>query len=158
MSWNCWNNRWDFHSLGFMKTSRVPVEGKSSVCLICMKYRILNYYILVIIIISLGEILLSYNANTSRTHARTHACTHSSTRTHTHTPPSPFRFDAPVAPKHEEVNAHFRCHSWPVAGPFKQAHALATRFQRLFWCFRTISRPNWDTNSWQDVLSGDTNS
>ena len=57
-------------------TRRVPVEGKSSVCLICMKYRII---ILIIIIISLGQILLSYIANTSRTHApcqrtRAHAC------------------------------------------------------------------------------------
>ena len=49
--------------------SRVPVEGKSSVCLICMKYRII---ILIIIIISLGQILLSYIANTSLTHA--YAC------------------------------------------------------------------------------------
>ena len=39
-----------------------------------MKYRI----IILIIIISLGKILLSYIANTSRTHARTH------TRAHTH--------------------------------------------------------------------------
>ena len=64
-------------------TSRVPVEGRSSVCLICMKYRII---FLIIIIISLGQILLSYIANTSRTHAnacaraRAIACTHS----HTH--------------------------------------------------------------------------
>ena len=56
-------------------TSRVPVEGKSSVCLICMKYRII---ILIIIIISLGQILLSYIANIThaRTHRRTHAHTH----------------------------------------------------------------------------------
>ena len=73
-------------------TSRVPVEGKSSVCLICMKYRII---FLIIIIISLGQILLSYIANTSRTHERTH--THACARTHanacTHTPhasPSPY--------------------------------------------------------------------
>ena len=50
-------------------TSRVPVERKSSVCLICMKYR----YIFLIIIISLGQILLSDMANTSRTQARTHS-------------------------------------------------------------------------------------
>ena len=50
-----------------INTSRVPVEGKSSVCLICMKYRIF----LIIIIINLGQILLSYIANTSRTDART---------------------------------------------------------------------------------------
>ena len=65
-----------------MNTSRVPVEGKSSVCLICIKYRII---ILIIIIISLGQILLSYIENTSRTHdARTRIYT----RTRTHTPPS----------------------------------------------------------------------
>ena len=54
-------------------TSRVPVVGGSSVCLICMKYRRI---ILIIIIISPGQI--SYIANTSRTHACTHA--------HAHTP------------------------------------------------------------------------
>ena len=37
-------------------------------CLICMKHRII---ILIIIIKRLGEILLSYMANTSRTHALT---------------------------------------------------------------------------------------
>ena len=63
-------------------TSRVPVEGKSSVCLICIKYRII---ILDIIIISLGQILLSNIANTSRTHARMHAPPHNHTHTHTTT-------------------------------------------------------------------------
>ena len=63
-------------------TSRVPVEGKSSVCLICMKYRII---ILIIIIINLGQILLSFIANTSRTHALIHARTHAYTRTHART-------------------------------------------------------------------------
>ena len=48
----------------------VAVGGKSSVCLICMKYRII---ILIIIIKRPGEILLSYIANTSRTHALTHS-------------------------------------------------------------------------------------
>ena len=72
----------------YIHSRRVPVEWKSSVCLnlICMKYRII---ILIIIIISLGQILLSYIANTSHTHARmrmhartrAHAC--ASTLTHT---------------------------------------------------------------------------
>ena len=53
-----------------MYTSRVPVEGKSSVCLICMKYRII---FLTIIIISLSQILLSCIANTSFRHEQTHA-------------------------------------------------------------------------------------
>ena len=75
-------------------TSRVPVEGKSSVCVICMKYRI----IILIIINSLGQILLSYIANTSRTHA----------------PPS-LRlslFAGSVAPYHDGVNAPFRRFRW----------------------------------------------
>ena len=67
-------------------TRRIPVEGKSSVCLICMKYRII---ILITIIISLGEILLSYIANKSRTHplmhARTRARMHSRNHAHAHT-------------------------------------------------------------------------
>ena len=53
-----------------IKSTRwVPVEGKSSVWLMCMKYTII---ILIIIIISLGETLLSYIANTSGMHARAH--------------------------------------------------------------------------------------
>ena len=74
-------------------TSRVPVEGKSSVCLICMKCRI----IFVIIIISLGQILLSYIANTSRKRARTHertyahACARTRANACTRRPPPPPR-------------------------------------------------------------------
>ena len=52
-------------------TSRVPVGGKSSVCLICMKYRII---ILIIIIKRLGKILFSYIAHTSRTHTPLPLC------------------------------------------------------------------------------------
>ena len=62
-------------------TRREHVERKSSVCLIlmCMKYRII---VLIIIIISLGKVLLSHIANTSRT--RAHARAHTNARTHTH--------------------------------------------------------------------------
>ena len=82
-------------------------------CVICMKYRIL---ILIVIIISLGRIiLLSYIANTSRTHActPTNTHTHTHTRAHAHIQPrtSPFRlslFDGSVAPSHHRVNAPFR--------------------------------------------------
>ena len=67
------------HSI-FIDTSRVPVEGKSSVCLICMKYRII---ILIIIIIRLGQIL-SYIANTSRMHACPRVRAHTRRRTGYH--------------------------------------------------------------------------
>ena len=81
---NDWCRR--VYQLGFTKkTRRAPVEGKSSVCRICMKFIIL---ILIIIIISLGQILLPYIANTSRTHGcpctRAHACASTHTRAHTH--------------------------------------------------------------------------
>ena len=55
----------------------IPVEGKSSECLICMKYRII---ILIIIIISLGQIL--YRILQTH-HACTHASAHTRTRAHT---------------------------------------------------------------------------
>ena len=73
------------HYCHYLPLAGVPVEGKSSVCLICVKYRII---ILIIIIISLGQILLSYIANTSRTptckrermHARTYTRAHTDRR------------------------------------------------------------------------------
>ena len=58
----------------------IPVEGKSPVCMICMKYRI------IILIIYLVKIFLSYIANTSRTHARYHARTHAHMYARMHTP------------------------------------------------------------------------
>ena len=57
----------------------IPVEGKSSECLICIKYRIL---ILIIIIISLGQIFYRI----LQTH---HACTHARAHTRAHAQPSP---------------------------------------------------------------------
>ena len=52
-------------AMNYNELAGVPVGGKLSVCLIwnCMKYRII---ILIIIIKRLGEILLSYMANTIR--------------------------------------------------------------------------------------------
>ena len=64
-------------------TSPVPVEGKSSVCVICMKYRIIFYYHQPV---RLCQIVLSYIANTSRTHARTGARTHTRVHVRAHAP------------------------------------------------------------------------
>ena len=65
--------------------------------LICMKFRIS----LIIIIISLGQILLSYIANTSRTRMHPRECVHTPTQ------PSPsFRlslFDGSVAPNRDDM-------------------------------------------------------
>ena len=66
-------------------------------CLICMKYRII---ILIINIISLGEILLSYIANTSRTYACTRVHTHGE-RVHTHRRRRRTGYRYSLAPNHD---------------------------------------------------------
>ena len=83
-------------------TTRVyPFRGNHQ-CVICVKYRMI--FFLVIIIISLGQILLSYIANTSRTPTRTDGRTHTRahtparTRTHTHAPPPPPHTHTPPSP------------------------------------------------------------
>ena len=62
-------------SVNLIGLAGIPVDGKSSECLICMKYMII---ILIIIIISLGQIFIFYRI--LQTH---HACTHA--RAHTRT-------------------------------------------------------------------------
>ena len=116
---------------------RVPVEGKSSVCLICMKYRIL---ILIIIIIILGEILLSYIANTSRTHAlahvRTRARTHAHARTHTHT---------------HRAHAHTRTHAHTHTRTHAHTHThrrLSSGSMLLWRRSVTKLRPSFMAGSW----------
>ncbi len=106
---------------------------------VCDLYEI----ILIVLIISMGQILLSYIADTSRTHARAHA------RAHTHTPPSPFRlslFDWSVAPNREGVNA-------PVPRAINGRSLLHSNkhsrgrpgFAEVFGVFRVYktARPNW---------------
>ena len=80
-------------------TSRVPVEGKSSVYVICLKYRII---VLIIIIISLGQIL-SYG--THIIHVRTR-------------PPTAVTVHVVAvrrvsASNHDKVNAPFSPVRWP---------------------------------------------
>ena len=109
-----------------METCRVPVDGKSSVCVICMKYRII---VLIIIIISLGQIILSYMANTSRTHACMHTYTHAHTRAHPHArPPAAVTFQVVavrwvgVRPTMMKICPLFACsagHEWLVGASFK---------------------------------------
>ncbi len=132
------------HTRLFIWTSRVPVEGKSSVCVICMKYRIM---ILIIIIISLGQILLSYIAHTL---------------THTHRHRSGCRCS--MAPIRDGVNAPFRRFRWrSMAGRWfiqintRAGDPVSLRFW-VFFAFNKIARANWDANSWQEVLSVDANS
>ena len=123
-------------------TSRVPVEGKSSVCVIFMKYRII---FLIIIIISLGQILLSYLANTSRTHACTHAHTHTHARTHAHTrararpthPPPSYPgchcYMDGVRSTMTKIRPLFACsagHESPVGASLRQTVACARRYSR----------------------------
>ena len=85
--------------------------------------------ILIIIIISLGQILLSYISNTSRTHTRTHAHTHTRTHTHTHTrADTTIRlslFDGSMAPDRDGVNAPFHRFGWRSGRCFIQLNTRA---------------------------------
>ena len=113
-------------------TSRVPVEGKSSVCLICMKYRII---FLIIIIISLGQIILSYIWQTHHVRTHTHTCTHAHTRRPTRPAPSPSRLSllhGRCASIHDEDTPSFRLFRWPW---------MAGR------CFIEINSRNWNKQS-----------
>ena len=97
------------------KLASIPIEGKSSECLICMNYRI----IIVIIIISLGHIcyriLQTHHACThARMHTRTRARMHTrtgahgraNTRAHTQpSPPSPFTAQAIAIHRRPTVTA-----------------------------------------------------
>ena len=115
----------------FSWTSRVPVDGKSSLCLICMTCRII---ILIIIIISLGELLLSHIANTSRTHARTHALTHARTHTRTHA----------HAHTHTHTRTHMGTHTHTHtlrrirSGSMRRWRQIVTKLTPLFACYADI--------------------
>ena len=115
----------------FTSTRPVPVEGKSSVCLICMKYRIL---MLISIIISMGKISLSYIAKTSRTHACMHARAHTLTRTPP-PPPTTIAVRSVGALNHDSVMVGRPLfdagQTMPVAG-HSLTDVLATRFHRGF--------------------------
>ena len=82
-----------------------PLIGSHQcVYVICMKYRII-IFIFIITIISLGQILLSYIANTSRTHARMHARTLARTHTRTHVHTHRRRRAGPGTRTHERISA-----------------------------------------------------
>ena len=119
------------------------------------------------IIISLGQILLSYIANTSRTHACTcthacmcthvHACACMHTHAHTHT--HPWRSGYRCSMSTPNRNGPFRWRQWPsLLHSNKHTRGRPGLPHVLFFAYKTIARPSWDANSWEDVLSADMNS
>ena len=93
-------------------TSREPVERKSSVCLIDMKYRII---ILIIIIISLGQILyIIYTRTHTQAHRAPTQCRHH---------PSCRCYTGGVRPTMTKIRHLFTCstgNEWPVGASLKQ--------------------------------------
>ena len=131
-----------FLTLLIMFTNRVPVDGKSSVCLICMKYTII---IFIIIFISLGQILLSYIENTSRTHAlaRTRARTHARTHTRTHTHRRTFQVSAVRFAAAPNRDGPFRCRQWASLFHSNNHTRGRSGFPRfcVFFAYKKIARP-----------------
>ena len=113
--------------------------------------------ILIIIIISLGQLLLSYIANTSCTHTHTHPHTHTSVAIQV---VAVRRIGG--AMNRGGVNAPFRQFRWRSMARccIIQINAGDSVFAIVLGVFRiwNISRPNSDANSWEEVLSVDTNS
>ena len=109
-------------------------------CLICIKYMI------IIIIISLGQILLSYIAKTSRTHARMHAM-HARTRTHTHAVVAVrlSLIDGSVAPNRDVpllarcAGDHGRCCFIQINA--REGDPVSPTFC-VFFAYKKIARPN----------------
>ena len=110
------------------------------------------WIILIIIVISLGQILLSYITNTSRTHAHTHLRTHTHTRTHSreHTHPYIAVAVQDVAVRWvsgdqtmTELTPHFRRFSWrTMAGrcSFKKTVRGRLGIRDSFGCFSRIKK------------------
>ena len=86
--------QWSWKLYTLCITRQVPVEGKSSLCLICLKYRII---ILVFYHYQPGSnITIVYCKHITHARMHAHACMHmharacARTHIHTHTPPSPW--------------------------------------------------------------------
>ena len=122
---------------------------------VCDLYEIM----LIIIIISLGQIFLSYISNTSRTHTRTHAHTH--TRTHTHTHAHHHRRSGCRCsmgrwrPTVTELTPlfTFRLAICSLLHAIKHSRGpLGFPRCRVFFAYTKIARPNWHANSWCDWM------
>ena len=109
----------------------IPVEGKSSVCLICIN----NYRIIILItgVLSLSAWVKYFYRILQTHHARTCA------RVRTHTPPSPPHRLSLFGGAQPTVTARSACDN-AGGGQFKSTHELATRFTRGFGSFSRIKK------------------
>ena len=105
----------------------IPVEGKSLECLIGMEYRI----IILIIMISMGQIFCHYIANTSRMriHVRAHRLRmHAFAHTRTCAPPVHSCMCARTPPAHARIqacaHAHVQTHTQSLSPSAAQAIAI----------------------------------
>ena len=148
-------------SVNLIGLAGIPVEGKSSECLICMKYMIL---ILIIIIISLGQIFIFYRilqthhactharAHTrmhahacARTHAFTHVRTHVRTHVHTYTAVAVtvrrtgYRYSA--SPNRDGPLRLRQCRSLSIQIATPTGDPITPIFW-MFFAYKKIARPN----------------
>ena len=132
--WNVW-----------LLLAGIPVEGKSSMCLICIN----NYTILILItgrpILSLSARVKYIRAHTraytrAQTCTNVHTCAHTCTHVHTHRRHRLTAVHA-IAIRWRPTNRDGRS-ACDNAGrwPFKLKHELATRFTRGFGSFSRIKK------------------
>ena len=123
--------------------SRVPVEGKSSVCAIYMKYRTIS---LIIIIISLGKYYYRYCKHITharmhaRKYARTRRRTHAQNNAHAHPHPPPSLFVVSMRPTMTEsrLGAPFStlARQWPIGDSLKSTTRGRLRIHDSLGFFR----------------------
>ena len=122
-------------------TSRVPVEGKSSVCLICMKYRIIILIINIITII-LGQILLNCILQTH--HARRHARMHTHARhtcAHTHRRRRRTGYSMGRSPNHDGPLSWRQCRSLAIEINTGAGGPVSPRFWMFFGYNKILGYP-----------------
>ena len=105
----------------------IPVEGKSSVCLICMKYR-------VIILLSLSA-WVKYFYRILQTHlARTHACAHTRRRRRR----TGYRYS--LAPNSDGLLRWRRCRSLAIQINTRAGDPISPRFWMFFTHNKLLGR------------------
>ena len=96
----------------------------------------------------------------ARMHERMHTRAHARAQIRAHTPSRRRRrtgYRYSVAHNRDGTLRLRQCRSLDIQLNTRASDQISLRFW-VFFAYKKIARQNWDANSWQDVLSDDTNS